>query len=799
MSIKRYNSTKDNTIVSAFRENLSARGTKANLGASDILEVFSIFGQVSTSSIEKSRILVEFPIEEIVKDRNNSVLPPSGSAKYILKLSNTPHGQTTPENYSIAVHPIVQAWSEGDGLDMESYLDLEASNWLSASEGVSWHNTGSDFATSAYINEEKVPLKYTQSIENAATNVDIDITSWVEEWVKYENNERTHATASITFSEIPNEGEVVTIYSHEAEKYTFSFITGSSFTAGDSIYYVNTGSSAADAANELEGSIQLAFLNKMDTSVDNTLISLTQSIAGFHGNTIISSSIPNNTASFNGFSGGTSLPNYGLVLKMEEEFENGSKQRSYYTKKFYSRSSHEFFLKPKIEVQWDSSIKDDRNYIVKSSSLAPASDNLNNVYYYNHFRGNLVDIPNTGSRVVVQFYPELGGPATSVVDASGNSGLYITASKPDTGIYKASFAYSGSSSTLQEVWKREVAEATGSATLIFDSVPANNTTLVLIDALANSASFKVDSSISGTNTLSNLGLTNGKEYKITENPNGFDFTQFGASSNDVGEIFDYNGDDILAGDEIFDDDEVEVAVLSDQDGNLIIATNSDNEAGDITIRLHSLINDLIVVQITSSQDPQTNGNSPFTLVLNQNNAGSSGNTLIQTTFGSSLAAGTSERFTGGIDHGYISLVTGSSFMVHTDQADTAYPIPNYVVGITNLKESYSQEEKATFRVYTRNKNWQPNIYTKARNSAPVDTIRDMYYKIVKISDNYEIISYSTGSTPNYSALSYDQKGSYFDLDMMLLEKNNGYEISFLFKDGDNYLELPNKFRFRVDP
>jgi hypothetical protein len=75
----------------------------------------------------------------------------------------------------------------------------------------------------------------------------------------------------------------------------------------------------------------------------------------------------------------------------------------------------------------------------------------------------------------------------------------------------------------------------------------------------------------------------------------------------------------------------------------------------------------------------------------------------------------------------------------------------------------------------------------------------MYYKITKVSDNYEVISYSTGSTPSYSELSYDKDGSYFDLDMGLLEENNAYQINFVFKDGPNYIELPEKFRFRVDP
>ena len=58
MTIKRYNSTKDNTIVNALKENLTSRGSTGNMGASDILEVFSIFGQSSTSSLEQARVLM---------------------------------------------------------------------------------------------------------------------------------------------------------------------------------------------------------------------------------------------------------------------------------------------------------------------------------------------------------------------------------------------------------------------------------------------------------------------------------------------------------------------------------------------------------------------------------------------------------------------------------------------------------------------------------------------------------------------------------------------------------------------
>ena len=42
-------------------------------------------------------------------------------------------------------------------------------------------------------------------------------------------------------------------------------------------------------------------------------------------------------------------------------------------------------------------------------------------------------------------------------------------------------------------------------------------------------------------------------------------------------------------------------------------------------------------------------------------------------------------------------------------------------------------------------------------------------------------------------------GSYFDLDMSILESNYLYEISFLYKYGDRFIEQQERFRFRIDP
>lgn len=123
----------------------------------------------------------------------------------------------------------------------------------------------------------------------------------------------------------------------------------------------------------------------------------------------------------------------------------------------------------------------------------------------------------------------------------------------------------------------------------------------------------------------------------------------------------------------------------------------------------------------------------------------------------------------------------------------------YVANITNLKTSYKKYESAKLKVHTRKQNWSPNVYTVASANSSVDLISELYYKITRVSDNLEIVGYSTGSAPYYSKLSYNSEGSYFNLDMSIFEENFMYQINLLRKDGSNFIELEDKFRFRVDP
>ena len=448
------------------------------------------------------------------------------------------------------------------------------------------------------------------------------------------------STCTLTVSDAGGVGNGETIILVDTVGTSHTFVAnGGLTTATNNSIGINgiAGGSSAAALNTMAQKIAATVVDssstayqKITASVAAAVITFTQLTGGTIGNrtnvdnmggatlTSFENGFGTNFSALSAsFSGGIGAQNYGLVIKLSGSYEDSSRQRSYYTKKLFSRSSHHFFERPAIEARWDKSIKDDRHYIFRSSSLAPQADNLNTIFLYNKQRNGLVDLPNTGSHLLVQLYPTIAAGNSAVTlpvdhnNVNAGSATYITASRHDKGIYKATFACDNTGSTFYDVWQRS----------------------------------------------------------------------------------------------------------------------------------------------------QGNGGSRT----------------------------------------YTALVTGSGFTIKDLSAGFYYEDPKYNIKITNLKPAYSTDERVTFRVYMRNKNWQPNIYTVASNKPPVHFFRDGYYRIDRMADNYSVITYSTGSTPSYSSLSYDVSGSFFDLDMSILEPNYLYQISFLQKDGNNYIEQKEKFKFRVDP
>ena len=867
MSIKKYTATKDNVISTALKGNLSSSARSSNMGSSDVLEIFSIFGQANSASIEKSRVLVEFPISEISADRDANRIPESGSVNFIVRIGNAVHGQTTPETYDLSAHALLRPWDEGYGLDMEEYRDAGASNWLSRSLGSTWHNTGSDFVNTGIVNYDKIPLHYTQSFTVGTEGISIDATGLVEEWIKGYKSTAIAASGGVRFhaSVQPANNSFIRMHSYDGDFRRFVFThTMSTGSTDNNTVYVLTGSDSSDIAGTITNftaSVLTHFGSRITPTVEGMKIKFLQATGGFPGNSALSQSLPvastctltvsdaggvgngetivlvdtagtshtftangglttatNNSIGINGiaagssaaalntmaekiaatvvdststayqlitasvsaavitftqltggtsgdrtntdnmggatltnfqngfgrnfynlsssFAGGVGAQNYGLLLKLSGTYEDSSRERSFYTKKMYSRSSHHFFERPVIEARWDKSIKDDRYYVFRSSSLAPQADNLNTIFLYNKQRNGLADIPDTGSALLVSLHPSIGaGPIDLPVAGGVSSGLatHITASKHSKGVYKAVFACSNTGSTFYDIWQKRTAEpvaATAQLAVTNAGGPAQSETFQLVDAAGTSHTFIINGGLTTTtnNAVGTSGLAGGTGA---------------AALNAMAQKI--------------------AATVVDGTSTCNATITASVSAANITFS-----------QITKG----TSGN--------QDNASSMG--------GITLA-----NFANGTDNVYTAFVTGSGFTLKDLSAGFYFEDPKYNIKITNLKPAYSADEKVTFRVYMRNKNWQPNIYTVASNTPPVHFFRNGYYRIDRVADNYNVIAYSTGSTPSYSSLSYDVSGSFFDLDMSILEPNYLYQMSFLQKDGNNYIEQKEKFKFRVDP
>jgi|7_EtaG_2_1085326.scaffolds.fasta_scaffold02395_4 hypothetical protein len=189
MAIKRYVADADNTITNAFNASLqnSNRATGSNMGLADILEVFSIYGQVSGSSgssfpgesQELSRVLIKFPITKVSQDRTAGKIPASGSVSWYLRMFNAKHGQTLPRDYSMTIQAVSRSWQEGLGLDMDNYTDKTyggvGSCWVTASEGVPWTTVGGDYHAS--------PTFSASFGEKGTKNIDVNISDVVEQWI----------------------------------------------------------------------------------------------------------------------------------------------------------------------------------------------------------------------------------------------------------------------------------------------------------------------------------------------------------------------------------------------------------------------------------------------------------------------------------------------------------------------------------------------------------------------------------------------------------------------------------------
>ena len=506
MAIIRYTASADNTVTNAFTETLqsSQRGTGSNMGKADVLEVFSIYGQSSSSvgpSSEASRILIKFDTTKLSSDRVATTIPASGSVNFYLCLYNTPHGTTLPEDYKLTVARVTNDWEEGYGLDMDNYKDKTYDG-----VGSNWVNGNGTFVSAS------ATLKLAGGTNLASMH-----------------------------------GQTFSLTDSDGTSQTFTIDYNSSTVTGGTIGFGAPGTDQNDnAMTAIKSAINnISALDIVastitavgDATSEHTLL-IKQNTTGYAGNTSIDVSgvtgltIDGSTSGFTGGSGAwatvggdfvtadnsgmdfvdvsfpdgdedikvditsivegwitTGNSNYGLMLKLTSSQEayfssatsaTGSQntsgaKRSYYTKKFFARDTEYYFKRPTIEARWNDSVKDDRGNIYLSSSLAPQADNLNTIYLYNYIRGSLADIKGSDSELPnVKFYYSSGSvpegiPRTFI--ESNASKTSNNATRVSKGLYSISFAINENQFPegypyLVDVWSHEATEIhTGSAML----------------------------------------------------------------------------------------------------------------------------------------------------------------------------------------------------------------------------------------------------------------------------------------------------------------------------------------------
>lgn len=111
--------------------------TGSNTGQAGTLDLYKLYGETyysgSYATTELSRLFVKFEIDPL-REVTGSIFNFADSGyKCYLNLYDIYGGQTTPSNFSVVCFPLAKEFSEGRGLDVVAYRDLDSVNWLTAS------------------------------------------------------------------------------------------------------------------------------------------------------------------------------------------------------------------------------------------------------------------------------------------------------------------------------------------------------------------------------------------------------------------------------------------------------------------------------------------------------------------------------------------------------------------------------------------------------------------------------------------------------------------------------------------
>ena len=403
MAIKRFAAIADTTITNAFSANsgLQARATGSNMGLADSLEVYSVYGRASSSfGSGQSAELSRILIKFPVTTTDDS----ANSIQAKRTSGEIPASGNV--SFYLKMYNVAQANTLPVGAKMNVFA--VSRSW---EEG-----RGVDLDT------------YTdKTYDNVGSN-------WINasssyKWARPGGDYHTGSAA----------GDLNSII-----MYSQTFPSGSEDLDVDITHLVERWLRASGATNEDEGYTNYGVGVFLTSSYESYFSSSTGADLP---------EVPPNTIH------GTDTPSISGGIHHNPD----GATESYYTKKFSARGSEYFYKRPIIEARWDDSQKDDRGSFYYSSSLANPAENLNTIYLYNYFRGQLRNIPDVGTGLMyVSFFSgnldntEPSGTALHLVEdlthVNSTNVHAVTGGYVSTGIYSASVCLTASSIPLSGVF-----------------------------------------------------------------------------------------------------------------------------------------------------------------------------------------------------------------------------------------------------------------------------------------------------------------------------------------------------------
>tara|TARA_Y100000593_G_C4313072_1_gene339363 strand:+ start:1211 stop:3427 length:2217 start_codon:yes stop_codon:yes gene_type:complete len=733
MAIKRYTANSDTTITNAFESNLTKRGTDANMGASDILEIFSLYGQNGGTSSELGRVLIKFPVDEIISDRAAEDIPAVGKVNFYLKMHNAPHSQTLPRNFTLSAKKIITDWQEGNGLDMEEYKDKTYGNagatWISASNTAAWVRMGGDYAET----------EYKQVFEKGTEDLEIDITTLVEDWILNGNNygiglqltaseeaycAEYYPREAVTFDQLAwLSGSGPDISSSSRRDTISAWIYIPPYLPGGKDILSWTGTGTTDTHRRLARNYQSKFNYHRDWTSGELEILTTNTLqddAWTHIAVTDDASSATNlpTLYINGISQSVSISDTRSPSDIPLETSNFS---------MGGEITHIF-------PNWSGSIDDVSYYdrILTSTEILEIYNNgcptnLKEIYSSQASLKNWW-INGDDPRDVIR----LGTPplSASIYDQVGTYNLYATGS--GTMAITASVCAGGGGILAQDVTTGQLINVEGSTLNYYTK-----------KFFAHSSEFFFKRPVIEARWNSSIQDDRGDFYASSS---------MVPAADNLNTIYLYN---ISRGQ----------------------YTDIPNYS-DLELRLYATLGGSSLGNPTVGRVSTGIYSASFAL-----------ETTASTVYDVWHSGSGEER---------VNFHTGT-IDVKTHAGSTYQPNTEYYSNITNLKPIYSTDESPRLQLYVRPKDWSPTIYTVASQDIETTPIEKAAYKVYRVVDDLEVIPYGTGSD-NHTIMSYDEKGNHFNLDMSLLQPDYAYGIKVAFYNPStkSYVEQRQAWKFRVE-